>query len=121
MPALVPFRSPVPGVPVTSVPTRLPAITLLPDPARITIPDRKSTRLNSSHLGTSYAVFCVKKKDVLLITLDSVDQGVVCIGRAWQGEFIVAGGRKPFSLLLRPPPYRARLPLVLSRLHRSAT
>src|SRR5947199_2925092 len=24
--------------------------------------DRKSTRLNSSHLGTSYAVFCLKKK-----------------------------------------------------------
>src|SRR5262245_65080984 len=26
------------------------------------IPDRKSTRLNSSHLGISYAVFCLKKK-----------------------------------------------------------
>src|SRR5262245_62877188 len=24
--------------------------------------DRKSTRLNSSHLGISYAVFCLKKK-----------------------------------------------------------
>src|SRR5258705_8463434 len=28
---------------------------------RITL-DRKSTRLNSSHLGISYAVFCLKKK-----------------------------------------------------------
>src|SRR5205814_9575864 len=28
------------------------------DPVR----DRKSTRLNSSHLGISYAVFCLKKK-----------------------------------------------------------
>src|ERR1035441_10856491 len=28
--------------------------------ARLT--DRKSTRLNSSHLGISYAVFCLKKK-----------------------------------------------------------
>src|SRR5262245_64222463 len=27
-----------------------------------TIQDRKSTRLNSSHLGISYAVFCLKKK-----------------------------------------------------------
>src|SRR5262245_63938773 len=27
-----------------------------------TVPDRKSTRLNSSHLGISYAVFCLKKK-----------------------------------------------------------
>src|SRR5438045_7669087 len=25
--------------------------------------DRKSTRLNSSHLGSSYAVFCLKKKN----------------------------------------------------------
>src|ERR1039458_1129405 len=29
-------------------------------------PDRKSTRLNSSHLGISYAVFCLKKKQQLL-------------------------------------------------------
>src|ERR1039458_5440218 len=27
--------------------------------------DRKSTRLNSSHLGISYAVFCLKKKNPL--------------------------------------------------------
>src|SRR5262245_62518467 len=27
-----------------------------------TVLDRKSTRLNSSHLGISYAVFCLKKK-----------------------------------------------------------
>src|SRR5436853_3362462 len=29
--------------------------------------DRKSTRLNSSHLGISYAVFCLKKKTERLI------------------------------------------------------
>src|SRR5262245_62601393 len=29
--------------------------------------DRKSTRLNSSHLGISYAVFCLKKKKTQLI------------------------------------------------------
>src|SRR5258705_10271013 len=28
----------------------------------LAIRDRKSTRLNSSHLGISYAVFCLKKK-----------------------------------------------------------
>src|SRR5262245_63132230 len=28
--------------------------------------DRKSTRLNSSHLGISYAVFCLKKKKITL-------------------------------------------------------
>src|SRR5205814_8995890 len=27
--------------------------------------DRKSTRLNSSHLGISYAVFCLKKKKLI--------------------------------------------------------
>src|SRR5437899_9440972 len=30
--------------------------------ARPPAADRKSTRLNSSHLGISYAVFCLKKK-----------------------------------------------------------
>src|SRR5262245_63523227 len=29
----------------------------------VPIADRKSTRLNSSHLGISYAVFCLKKKN----------------------------------------------------------
>src|SRR5699024_11405318 len=29
-----------------------------------TISDRKSTRLNSSHVSTSYAVFCLKKKNI---------------------------------------------------------
>src|SRR5690349_22694238 len=28
------------------------------------IPDRKSTRLNSSHVEISYAVFCLKKKKI---------------------------------------------------------
>src|SRR5947209_17054391 len=32
------------------------------DYLRITIGDRKSTRLNSSHANISYAVFCLKKK-----------------------------------------------------------
>src|SRR5438045_4720548 len=31
-----------------------------------TAADRKSTRLNSSHLGISYAVFCLKKKNFRL-------------------------------------------------------
>src|SRR5205814_10438973 len=31
--------------------------------------DRKSTRLNSSHLGISYAVFCLKKKKREFMTL----------------------------------------------------
>src|SRR3712207_8155117 len=31
--------------------------------------DRKSTRLNSSHANISYAVFCLKKKNITHITL----------------------------------------------------
>src|SRR5437773_9694813 len=34
---------------------------LLPAPAALQL-DRKSTRLNSSHITISYAVFCLKKK-----------------------------------------------------------
>src|SRR3712207_7139886 len=32
--------------------------------------DRKSTRLNSSHANISYAVFCLKKKKIIKITLN---------------------------------------------------
>src|SRR5256885_12276511 len=65
------------------VPAReLEALPVLP-PARVAAEpgeqctrDRKSTRLNSSHLVISYAVFCLKKKQLsscmmLLITLYS--------------------------------------------------
>src|SRR5690625_6060493 len=30
--------------------------------------DRKSTRLNSSHVAISYAVFCLKKKNTKIVT-----------------------------------------------------
>src|SRR5439155_19031920 len=43
------------------------AIAPLCTPARIRAlghPDRKSTRLNSSHVAISYAVFCLKKKKI---------------------------------------------------------
>src|SRR5438309_3151129 len=33
--------------------------------AALALQDRKSTRLNSSHSSISYAVFCLKKKNVL--------------------------------------------------------
>src|SRR5256885_7479724 len=36
--------------------------------------DRKSTRLNSSHLVISYAVFCLKKKKLLYMTLVRTQQ-----------------------------------------------
>src|SRR5258705_1118406 len=37
----------------------------IPAPNFEGLEDRKSTRLNSSHLGISYAVFCLKKKKLL--------------------------------------------------------
>src|SRR5277367_6899089 len=47
-------------------------------------PDRKSTRLNSSHITISYAVFCLKKKKnhVIMFTLQ---QNVSLIAEA---EFV---------------------------------
>src|SRR5437870_10065348 len=36
---------------------------------RSSMPDRKSTRLNSSHVAISYAVFCLKKKKKLFISI----------------------------------------------------
>src|SRR5256885_7124514 len=53
------------GAPVSAVPShpnrRMPAL--------LAHEDRKSTRLNSSHLVISYAVFCLKKKKKTLLTL----------------------------------------------------
>src|SRR2546430_11012724 len=37
-------------------------------------PDRKSTRLNSSHSQISYAVFCLKKKKIRIYTPSSVSK-----------------------------------------------
>src|SRR5437899_10485630 len=44
------------GAPACTIPRRR------PPSGRAIVQDRKSTRLNSSHLGISYAVFCLKKK-----------------------------------------------------------
>src|SRR3712207_7241915 len=50
---------------------------IVEDPARVGLvwvdaqghEDRKSTRLNSSHANISYAVFCLKKKKIILQTI----------------------------------------------------
>src|SRR5256885_5167115 len=57
-----------PGTWTAALPLPEPATLALPRQTpfhtndRQTQPDRKSTRLNSSHLVISYAVFCLKKK-----------------------------------------------------------
>src|SRR5690625_6623762 len=39
-----------------------------PLPSLVLSKDRKSTRLNSSHVAISYAVFCLKKKKLLTVS-----------------------------------------------------
>src|SRR5437899_8452403 len=51
-----------PGPPGWDVPYLHNAVTRAAPVVTKPTPDRKSTRLNSSHLGISYAVFCLKKK-----------------------------------------------------------
>src|SRR5256885_12445006 len=45
-------------------------------PPRLRCRDRKSTRLNSSHLVISYAVFCLKKKNYRLLHCHLEDANV---------------------------------------------
>src|SRR5699024_11435735 len=42
------------------------------DPNELQALDRKSTRLNSSHVSISYAVFCLKKKNNTIYRLDRI-------------------------------------------------
>src|SRR5690242_21058522 len=47
--------------------------------------DRKSTRLNSSHMSISYAVFCLKKKNAMYIDHSTVyvpKRPLICIDAA---------------------------------------
>src|SRR3712207_7600983 len=37
-----------------------PSLIIMDEPTSVLTPDRKSTRLNSSHANISYAVFCLK-------------------------------------------------------------
>src|ERR1039458_4329180 len=94
------------------------------------VPDRKSTRLNSSHLGISYAVFCLKKKKAQDITQaaglerDTVRQrvmmarGSTSTNRSWGGPTALAVlrgplGSSPFFFFNAGRPRR----ILLSSLH----
>src|SRR5262245_62688971 len=57
-----------------SVPPLQPARARDPDGRDV---DRTSTRLNSSHLGISYAVFCLKKKELLLLFYELNKSGLL--------------------------------------------
>src|SRR5256885_4640279 len=71
----------------------------------IRCPDRKSTRLNSSHLVISYAVFCLKKKKNQLEGKEPVD-----MGRHWQAT-------GSLSLPLGAGELRRLLQLMLTAMH----
>src|SRR5262245_23160435 len=62
--------------------------------------DRKSTRLNSSHLGISYAVFCLKKKNIGYA--GSPEQAVPHLNNAQ----ILYGWGFPIDLLRKMPKLR---------------
>src|SRR5258705_5735144 len=67
--------------------------------------DRKSTRLNSSHLGISYAVFCLKKKknnSALQYPHDRTSP-LLCQRRA-----------RPATIACQPPEYNPRVDRVQS-------
>src|ERR1039457_5088344 len=89
---------------------------------KIKTTDRKSTRLNSSHLVISYAVFCLKKKKNKQLTT-AVGQSTApasrtvnrCLQHAGQSAFVRAGGVAVFAvrsfvcfffffLMIRRPP-----------------
>src|SRR5256885_3061523 len=55
------------SMPTMDAPSRFCAMAMMVAPVMVRVRnrDRKSTRLNSSHLVISYAVFCLKKKNWL--------------------------------------------------------
>src|SRR5256885_9819929 len=83
--------------------------------------DRKSTRLNSSHLVISYAVFCLKKKryqvQIHVINLDLVPPTLV-VGQLPDNDpdapslvVIPAGTRFALGLCVHRMPFRIRVTL----------
>src|SRR5256885_9758256 len=75
--------------------------------------DRKSTRLNSSHLVISYAVFCLKKKKNRAVYLDGI-QSCQKIGTvAIEGISIQLGdGLRQQRLNNSPVPLTQHLPIA---------
>src|SRR5712675_1109708 len=66
--------------------------------------DRKSTRLNSSHGYISYAVFCLKKKKVLLSGLSCSGQNILLVAHSPSNVFSACDDicvAAPVSMLVR--------------------
>src|SRR5947199_1753709 len=63
--------------------------------------DRKSTRLNSSQLGISYAVFCLKKKHF------TADQGDLTAPTVWDVQLVVVQGETEHDRIPTPDLFQA--------------
>src|ERR1039458_8653140 len=88
--------------------------------SRLRPPDRKSTRLNSSHLGISYAVFCLKNRsDRKSTRLNSshlgISHAVFCLKKILVAEATRANLVVDHVLHSRPPTkYGGRAPRELT-------
>src|SRR5436305_8704157 len=72
--------------------TRVSTVVFCPPPGGCPLADRKSTRLNSSHVRISYAVFCLKKK----IPARRRVAARLQIGRANSLTPVLSAARMPF-------------------------
>src|SRR5256884_1012560 len=84
------------------------------------VPDRKSTRLNSSHGYISYAVFCLKKKKRaptgtrLKSTRHQQNSSIVCLTSTTSGRIIASSPQsKQRSLPFAQPSARLSTQLIL--------
>src|SRR5205814_3181793 len=69
--------------------------------------DRKSTRLNSSHLGISYAVFCLKKKIELISRFNRNEASPIRMVVLARIRFLLRGQRS-VELVAVPSEVRTR-------------
>src|ERR1039458_2574144 len=72
---------------------------------RLIQPDRKSTRLNSSHLGISYAVFCLKKSPE-----PGTPFATDAAGLHLSSPFSIVHTNHHFFLMIRRPPRSTLFP-----------
>src|SRR5262245_63672837 len=66
--------------------------------ASVAAGDRKSTRLNSSHLGISYAVFCLKKKNIYRLEPRMIGEKLHVWSYAFAGWLEIDGREGEISL-----------------------
>src|SRR6266571_4188900 len=80
-----------------------------PEPATDCERDRKSTRLNSSHMSISYAVFCLKKKKTpLRLPAFFISANCESICLSYSGPSVMR--QTLFFLMIRRPPRSTLFP-----------